>query len=52
MANQQEMENILEKLKKLNSTNSLIALASINTLYITQLSEEEVKDHIKDIKIN
>lgn len=49
MTSQQKGEALINKINCLNDKNKIIALASINTLYISQLSEVELGEAIKEL---
>ena len=52
MTSQQREEALMDKIKCLNEKNKIIALTSINTLYISQLSEIELGEAIKELMGN
>lgn len=52
MTNQQEEERLFKKLKSLNQKNRVVALAAINTLFISQLTEVELEDAVKKLISN
>lgn len=47
MTNQQEL--LYSKIKCLNAKNKVIALTVINTLFISELAEEEVGEAVKEL---
>lgn len=49
MTSQQREEDLMNKIKSLNDKNKIIALTSINTLYISQLSEVELGEAVKEL---
>ncbi|MDB8790662.1 hypothetical protein PN398_08005 [Romboutsia sp. 1001216sp1] len=52
MTSQQREKALMDKIKCLNEKNKIIALTSINTLYISQLSEIELGEAIKELMGN
>ncbi|WP_176698613.1 hypothetical protein [Romboutsia hominis] len=52
MTSQQKYETLINKIKCLNDKNKIIALTSINTLYISQLSEFELGEAVKELMKN